>query len=167
MDKKEFAMISMALESYFPNADLFPNAQVKELWFNNLKDISYMDCQTIINEWVVNNSRCPTIADIRGLYSDSDTSSGDGWEEVLMAIRKYGLYDIEGALESMTPITRKAVQQIGFKEICMCEPGKLSIERAQFKKCFEEIQDREKKLNRLPEHLRIERERRMGIEKMD
>ena len=67
---------------------------------------------------------------------------GHGWEKVLMAIRRHGLYGERKAMESLDPLTRKAVQCVGFRDICMSE--NISVERANFRTIYQELATREK-----------------------
>jgi hypothetical protein len=58
------------------------------------------------------------------------------------AIRKYGMYNIGPALASLDPLTRQAVEQVGFREICLSE--NISVERANFRMVYENLAERKK-----------------------
>ena len=66
---------------------------------------------------------------------------GEGWEEVQRAIRKYGMYNVKDAMDSFTPLTRKTVERLGFKNICVSENP--AAERANFRQCYEILAKRE------------------------
>ena len=75
----------------------------------------------------------------------------DGWEEVLRAISKYGMYSETEALQSMSELTRKAVKRLGFKSICISE--NIMADRANFRMIFEQLSDRESTAQQLPADL--------------
>lgn len=147
MNRQEFAMLSMALKTYYPKENLLPNDKAMELWYEQLKDIPYRVAETGLKKWVALNKWSPSIADIREMATS--ISHGDikewseAWEEVRRAMSKYGSYNSREALESMTPLTRKATQRIGFTNLCMSENEPTS--RANFRMIYEALAEREKK----------------------
>jgi hypothetical protein len=86
---------------------------------------------------------------------DSGFSIGiDGataWGEVSRAIREYGWYNPDDAMQSMSPRAAHVARMIGWKEICTCEqPG---VIRGQFIKMFDAYSGREKQDALLPDRL--------------
>ena len=156
MNKKEFATFAMALKTYYPRENLLPNNQAMELWFRQLQDIPYEVAEASLNKWVSLNKWSPAISDIREMASSIATGDvpdyGDAWEEVCRAIRKFGQYRVEEALESMSPIARQATERIGFRNICTSE--NISADRANFRMIYESLAEREKKDAQLPMALR-------------
>ena len=65
----------------------------------------------------------------------------EGWEEVQKAIRKHGMYDIKGAMDSFSPLTRQTVERLGFRNICVSENP--MADRANFRQCYEILANRE------------------------
>ena len=59
----------------------------------------------------------------------------------MTAIRNYGVYRPEEALESMSPLARKVVQAMNYQEICMSE--ELGVDRGQFIRLYNQIAERE------------------------
>ena len=122
MNKEEFATFTMALKTYYPKENILPNNQAMELWFEQLQDIPYQVASLGLKKWVATNKWSPTIADIRGMFSEmaeGETSDwGEAWEKVLYAIRRYGMYQSDKAMESFDDLTRQVVKRLGFKEIC-------------------------------------------------
>ena len=147
MDKKEFSMFAMALKTYYPRENLLPNNQAMELWFGQLQDIPYNIAEVTLNKWVATNKWSPSIADIREVASTVTSGElpdwGDGWEQVIMAIRRFGFYRIPEAMESFDPITRQCVERLGFRNICMSE--NIAADRANFRMMYEQIAERKKK----------------------
>jgi hypothetical protein len=66
---------------------------------------------------------------------------GEAWEKALDAVRRYGSYNQQAALESLDPITRRCVENIGYRDLCMSE--NIMVERAHFQKIFELYSQRE------------------------
>jgi len=147
MTKKEFATFAMALQTYYPRENLLPNNQAMELWFAQLQDIPYKVAEVGLNKWVSLNKWSPSIADIREMASSIAhgelPSWGDAWEEVLRAIRQYGSYRPVEAMNSLSPLARKATERIGFRNLCVSE--NISADRANFRMIYEQLADRERK----------------------
>lgn len=155
MNKKEFALFSMALKTYYPRENLLPNNQAMELWYKQLNDIPYEVAEAGLQKWVAINKWSPSIADIREVTQSVSRGDlpdwGDGWEEVCKAIRQYGSYRVDEALNSLSPLTRKATERIGFRNLCMSE--NVSADRANFRMIYEQIAEREKKNAQIPQPL--------------
>lgn len=155
MDKREFATFAAALKTYYPRENLLPNPQAMELWYRQLQDIPCQLAEMALNKWVATNKWPPSIAEIREQASAIKNGEkplwSDGWEEVLRAISKYGMYRETEALQSMSEITRKAVKRLGFKSICLSE--NIMADRANFRMIFEQISDRESTAHQLPADL--------------
>lgn len=155
MTKQEFAQFVMALKTYYPRETLLPNNQAVELWYRQLSDIPYNIAEVALNQWVATNKWSPSIADIRetanGIQNDEKFDWGEGWAQVQHAIRYYGYYSQQKALESMDEITRQAVQQMGWKNICMSENE--AADRANFRMIYERLAERRKQDAQIPERL--------------
>lgn len=145
MDKREFATFAMALQTYYPREQLLPNQQAMELWYRELKDIPFSVAEAGMRKWVSTNKWSPSIAEIRemavGVTSGDAPDWGDGWEKVLTAIRRYGYYNKKEALDSLDPLTRKCVERLGFRELCISE--NIMADRANFRQIFETLSKRE------------------------
>lgn len=71
---------------------------------------------------------------------------GEAWAEVTKAISRYGYMQQDKAYASMSPVTRSAVEKIGWYAVNMSENP--DILRAQFRQVYEicarrEIEDRQ------------------------
>ncbi len=145
MDKKEFATFAMALRTYYPREQILPNQQAMELWYREIQDIPYPVAEAALRKWVATNKWSPSIADIRemtaGIVNGDPLTWGESWERALNAVRRYGSYNKQAALDSLDPLTRKCVENIGFMELCMSE--NIMVERAHFQKIFEVYAKRE------------------------
>ena len=137
MNKQEFMYFVSAIKTYYPREQILPNEQAVALWYEQLRDIEYETAKAILNKWVATNKWSPTIADIREGYAESTISIEDwtcGWQSVMTAVRKYGSYHPKEAVESLTGITRKCVESIGFVNICMNEENRF---KRDFKDLYE------------------------------
>lgn len=155
MDKKEFAQFAMALKTYYPKENLLPNNQAMELWYRQLQDIHYTVAEAALNQWVATSKWSPTIADIREAAASVKNGEipdwGEGWEQVLMAVRKYGTYNVQEAMESFDPITRQCVERLDFYNICTSK--NISTDRANFRMIYEQLAERKQKETQIPAEL--------------
>lgn len=156
MNKEEFLLFASALKTYYPRENILPNDKALELWFMQLNDIPYELAEITLNKWVATNKWSPSIADIReqaaGVMLGKDKDWGEAWGEVMASFGKYGSYRVQEALDSFDEITRKVVQQIGYKNLCFSE--NLTAERANFRMIYEREQERAKQDAQLPPRLK-------------
>ena len=156
MDKKQFGILASAIKTYYPKEQILPNQQAMELWYRELQDIPYELAEAALRKWVVNNKWSPTIADIRELSTDIGVGSipdwGEAWESVLTAIRRYGTYNQQAAMESMDSLTQQVVRRMGFREICMSE--NIVADRANFRNIYEQLANRQRTDMQMPPQLR-------------
>lgn len=145
MNTKEFGTFAMALKTYYPKEQILPNEQAMELWFRELQDIPFNVAETVLRKWVSTNKWSPAISEIREMAATIQNGEtpdwGEGWEQVLKAISKYGSYRPKEALESLDPLTRQCVERLGFRELCMSE--NITADRANFRMCYETLAKRE------------------------
>ena len=117
-----------------------------------LKDLDYKVVNVAIQKYMMTETKIPTIADIRNLCTSVVVGDkpiwSDGWEEVMMSIRRYGSYNEEKALESMSDITKQCVRRLGYQNLCRSEA--IEVDRANFRMIFEQIANREHEKAKLP-----------------
>lgn len=147
MTKQEFSIFASALRTYYPREALLPNQQAMELWYRELQDIPFAVAEAGLRKWVATNKWSPSIADIREITVEVAHGDivewGEGWEQVLKAIRLYGTYREAEAMNSLDELTRTCVERLGFKNICMSE--NIATERANFRMMYEQLAERKKK----------------------
>lgn len=152
MTKSEFGKFVAALKTYYPREQLLPNKEAMELWYIELSDIPYDLAEVGLRKWVATEKWSPTIADIRNMTSgiaNGDVPDwGQAWESVQRAIRRYGSYQVQEALESLDEITRTAVKQIGFRNLCFSENE--AADRANFRMIYERVAERKKQDAQIP-----------------
>lgn len=138
MTKQEFGMIVMSLQTYYPRSNCLPNERAIELWYNQLNDMDYRLLEASLNKWVSISPFPPTIADLREMGASICMGEqklwDEGWNEVLSAIRHFGMYQEKEALESMSEVTRKVVERLGFKNLCLSE--NINADRANFRDIY-------------------------------
>lgn len=156
MDKKQFALLAMAMKTYYPRDDFLPNDQAVDLWFKQLGDLDYKIAELALNKWVAVQKWPPTIADIREYAAAVRLGEipdwGEGWEQVTRAIRRYGSYNPKAALDSMDDITRRCVERLGFLNLCISENA--AADRANFRMIYEQLAEQQKKDMLLPGSLK-------------
>lgn len=157
MDKKEFATFVAALRTYYPRETILPNQQAAELWYMELQDLSYNVAMMALREHVHTSKWSPSISELReraATIRDGETPDwGEAWATVQQAIRRKGMYRETEALESMDEITRATVERLGFQNLCLSENA--VADRARFKDIYEQVAQRKKRENQLPESLRL------------
>ena len=152
MTKDEFRVLAKGLKAVYTQPNFLPDAEAIQIWYELLKDLDYATANIAIQKHMVSSKYPPTIADIREQATEVSYGQAplwsDGWEQVLRAMRLYGSYRLQEALDSMDDLTRKAVERLGFKELCMSE--NIAVDRANFRMVFEQLANREYETKKLP-----------------
>ena len=155
MDKKEFSMFAMGLKTYYPRENLLPNNQAMELWFKQLEDIPYKVAEVALHKWVATNKWSPTIADIREMAAETLQGEipdwGEGWQQVMRAIRLYGSYEPQKAYDSMDELTETTVKRLGWNNLCFSENQE--VDRANFRMIYEAEAKKKKREAQIPTRL--------------
>ncbi|QZY56685.1 replicative helicase loader/inhibitor [Crassaminicella profunda] len=143
--REEFKVIVAALKSNYRTFGIDTKQQF-EFWLSMLEDLEYQVVEVAARKLVSESPYPPTIADIRKAAADVVSpelpSSADAWGEVVQAMKKFGSYNAEKALKSLSPLTRKAVKIMGFRELCVSENQ--MADRAHFLKMYKVLEQREK-----------------------
>lgn len=151
MDINKFKILVKVLKSVYTNDNFLPDKESIAVWYKILGDISYKVLELAIQKYIMTKVFPPTPAHLRELAAEIEIGMtpdwGEGWEQVLMAIRKFGSYRENEALESMDSLTRQCVERLGFKNICMSE--NISADRANFRMIYEQLAERQKTDNKL------------------
>ena len=152
MEREEFKVLAKGMKAVYTQPSFIPDADAFNVWYTLLQDIDYKIAQAAIQKYMMTNKFPPTIADIReqatNICAGEQTLWSDGWEEVIMAIRRYGSYNEEKALENMSDITRQCVKRLGYQELCRSES--FEVDRANFRMIYEQIANREHEKAKLP-----------------
>jgi len=155
MNKQDIRKLLTLAIANFPNIqekDMKPTA---ELWERMLSDLPYKVAEAALIRVLSINKFFPTIADIREAAANNKEqgiSWIESWGEAQKAIRKFSSYDEPGGLNSLSPVTRKVMENIGWKNFCLSENEE--VLRGQFRMAFEVVDKREREVNKLPEELK-------------
>lgn len=136
------------------------------VWHNMLGEFNFPDVAVAIKKLALESPYPPTVHEIvkriSELHLANIPNEAEAYGEVLRAVRVYGMYKEEEALASLTPLTRKVTEQIGFKDICQTQ--NIDTIRAQFRMAYQTQAEEIKKNNLLPDKFRKELEK--GKEKL-
>lgn len=161
MTAKEFATISATIRAAWPQANIMPDNQSKDVWYMMLADIDYSACMIAVKEHMSVSKFAPTIAELRERCNNVTSTPlpnwGDAWEKVMSAIRFYGMYREEEALQWMDEITRKCVKRLGFQNLCISE--NITADRANFRMIYEQEEKTRKEFRQLPPMLQAQRKK--------
>lgn len=152
MTKDEFKILAKGMKAVYTYPSFLPDTDALEIWYQLLKDLPYEVCNVAIQKYMMTETKIPTPADIRNLCASVMAGEkplwSDGWEEVMMAIRRYGSYNEEKAYESMSEITKQCVKRLGYQNLCRSES--IEVDRANFRMIFEQVANREHEKKKLP-----------------
>lgn len=161
MSPQEFATIASTIKAAYPTANIMPDKKSKEVWYTLLLDLDYGVCQNALKEHISTCKFVPSISELRERCASMTAQPlipwGEAWENVLRAIRFYGMYREDEAMSSMDDTTQKCVKRIGFQNLCLSE--NIQTDRANFRMIYEQEAGQAKELAQLPESVRKNRER--------
>lgn len=137
MNREETKKILAIIVANFQRFEV--SKPVVDLWAYSLSDREYRVCEVAVMRYIQTNKWPPTIADIRASIVDTTMptgkTSGEAWGDVMRAIKHFGQYEVEAAMNSFDPITRSIVKRLGFVEIC--NSVKIGVDRGQFMKAYD------------------------------
>ena len=152
MEREQFKVLCKGMKAVYTQESFLPDADAFQIWFSLLGDLEYPVLNAAIQKYMLTNKFPPTIADLRELATTIRTGEtpdwGEGWEKVLLAIRKFGTYRETEALATMDEITKTCVKRLGWRNICMSE--NINHDRANFRMIYEQLSERTRKENVLP-----------------
>lgn len=146
-----FKILVKGMKAVYTKDNFLPDADSIKIWYSLLKDIQYEVLNVAIQKYMMSNKFPPTIADLRELSAEivqgTPVDWDDGWQQVLKAISRFGSYREREALESLDDLTRKCVERLGFRNLCMSE--NISVERANFRQIYQTLSERKKEDSKL------------------
>lgn len=151
MEREEFARFAAAYKQIWPRAkEVMSDSEGMELWYTLLQDVSYQEAQRALLRMSTSSTFAPSIAEIRQEIGEERELAGGqiedwstGWQEVISAIARWGMYREYEALRSMSETTQEAVKRLGWKNICTSINQ--AADRANFRQIYEIIDKRRKK----------------------
>lgn len=142
----EWRVLCKGMKAVYAQPTFLPDADAIKIWYKLLQDIPYEVMNVAIQQYMMTNKFAPTVADLRELSTTvvkgKPKDWGSGWESVQQAIRRYGFYQEEKALESMDEITRLTVKRLGWQQLCMSENS--MADRSNFRQIYQQIEERQK-----------------------
>lgn len=152
MEREQFKILCKGMKAVYTQETFLPDADAFNIWFSLLGDLEYPVLNAAIQKHMLTNKFPPTIAELREAATTIRAGSvpdwGEGWEKVLQAIRQFGYMRESEALRTMDELTRKCVQRLGWRNLCMSENN--NTDRANFRMIYEQLQSREQKERILP-----------------
>ncbi len=159
MTTKEFAIIAAAIKTYFPRDNVLPTEKAIELWYNELKDLTYNAVNLGLRMYVATNKFSPTIADIREnakhfcSESNEELNEMAAWGLVLKAMRN-SIYHSEEEFAKLPPVVQNAVVSPGqLREWAMAEDVDgtwMNVTQSNFMRTYRAELSREKTFEKLP-----------------
>jgi hypothetical protein len=156
MNKDEFKKFFKYISSV--TTDTNPSAEKTQVYWDALNDLPF-DVAMIAARKVIatlENPFLPMPAVFRGMSAQitgpNIPPAPDAWAEVLRAIRNFGSYREPEALASLNPLIRKAVEAIGYRDLCLSE--NIDVIRGQFRMAYEALEKRETMDAKTPQSLK-------------
>lgn len=156
MNKDEFQKFYRYITSVA--VDTNPSAEKTQVYWDTLNDLPFnvamVAAQKVLT--TLENPFLPMPAVFRGaaitVTGPNLQSAPDAYNDVLKAIRYFGSYREQEALQSLTPLTRKAAESIGWKGLCLSEEP--DVIRGQFRMAYEALEKRETVDAKTPQKLK-------------
>ena len=105
------------------------NTDELNVWYEFFKDDNLENLKQVIKNIILKNKYLPSIAELKEELNYINNpqlkiSADDEWLKIEDAIREYGIYNSEDALNSMSTLTKKAIRMLGgWSTICMSQEG--------------------------------------------
>lgn len=161
MNRQETSKILAVLNVAYPRFEIKPDqvALTVELWQKSFEDIPFQIVEAAVQKLLLESEYPPTIAAVAQRIAEVSSptlTAAEAWGEVVEAERKYGYYRQEEAMNSLSALTRKVVEQIGFVNWCISKNVDTeNTLRAQFRMAYQTMADRQKNDALLPERLKL------------
>lgn len=139
MTDEQFETIALTIKAAYPHSNVLPDPYSMKVWYRALGDLDYNDVSNAVAEHMCTSQFPPSIAEIRKCCAKCKSEIPDwseAWERVQKAIRYYGAYRDDEAMESLDEVTRAAVRRMGYKSLCYAEQKNAETDRAQFREIY-------------------------------
>lgn len=156
MTSEETAKILAGINALYPRFRVESKKEAKVqiyTWTVMLEDLEAELVGAALKKWASVSPYPPTVHDLRNAAleicaPDSEKTAIEAWSEVMNAISRYGYYQPEAALDSMSEITREVIRSMDFQGLCLSENN--MADRAHFLKQYENYHGRVKRACLLP-----------------
>ena len=152
MTRKEIVTLLSMATANFPSTQKQDLTATLMLWEKALSDIPYQVAENAVIKVLATSKFFPTIAEIREaatqMTKPRKIDAMEAWGQILLAVRRHGIYEEKKALDSLSPDIAKMVKRFTWREICTNDnPDTL---RAQFRMAWEVESKRENEYASLP-----------------
>jgi predicted ribosome quality control (RQC) complex YloA/Tae2 family protein len=157
MKKEECIKLLTIIKAVFPNFTGLSNEISIGIWYEMIGELDYNKAAVSVKRHLATSKFPPTVNDI--LVASADISenriqtSADAWNDVLEAIRKFGVYRVEEGVNSLQEPTR-SIMRNQFRETCLSE--NLMADKAHFLRMYDTYSKRDQTERLLPETLKNE-----------
>lgn len=152
---EDFKTIVKVLKSTYTKQEFLPDAEAVTAWYYMLKDLDFEVLKAAAYKYAITQKFPPTVADLREMAVSVTAGDmplwSDGWEQVQTAIRKFGIGNATGALNSMDSLTAATVRRLGWTNLCLSKDP--MPDRANFRTIYEQLAKREQVERQLPMNL--------------
>lgn len=116
------------------------------VWYEFFKDEDYEAFRKAVKRIIPLKQFMPSIAELKQEIATISNpvlqlNADEEWDNVLKAVRKYGSYRQDEAMQSLKPYTRNIARQIGYQRICQSES--IQWERKEFIELFNTNKERD------------------------
>lgn len=143
----------MTKEDFIKCMKLLSNAYTRdfteeqlEVWYTMLHEYTVEQFSTAIQDLIKTEEYLPTIAHITKAIAKQSTSNfpdaEEEWQDVIKAVRVYGSYREQDALNSLKPYTKKIVGYIGYYNICMATKDEQIWNKKNFIEEYNSLKDK-------------------------
>ena len=166
MNQTEFDMIRAAIKAAWPGYMVMNDKYSIRFWYSMLGHLNFKVAENAVQQLAATSKYPPQISDILHKAAEMDGGAlddpGVAWQLVMKAVRNYGSYRPQEAKESLPPVVREAVEQIGYMEICTSD--NITADRAHFFRVYETLRERAMNDRKMPPSVQMPPERRLGHE---
>jgi hypothetical protein len=127
------------------------------LWQRSLANHEYRDVVNAFEIWLNTEKYPPTLAEFKPVVArfrnpTAFVSPERAWEQVTIAVRKYGSYNSERAFETFSEPIKRAVRNVGgWQKICQTELGRdWDFLRKNFVEAYQDFGQEEREQELLP-----------------
>ena len=124
------------------------------VWYKFFKDNTIQEFMNAIDRIIPKCKFMPSIAEVKDeivVLSNKtlQLNAEDEWNNVLLAVRKFGSYRIDEAYKSLDPYTAEIVKKVGFQRIC--NSTDITWLRKDFIELFNDCKNNYKEILALPQ----------------
>ena len=161
MTQTEFDMIRAAIKAAWPGYMVMNDKYSIRFWYSMLGHLNFNVAENAVQQLAATSKYPPQISDIlqKAAEMDGDVLEDPGvaWQLVMKAVRNYGSYRPKEAKESLPPVVRQAVEQIGYMEICTSD--NITADRGHFFRVYETLRSRAMDAKKMPPSVQVPSER--------